>query len=172
MSTPGRETQQRALCLSIISLQHKATPHLWLDFKWAASPLDSGVMNRKSERRDTAQRWPTVNHANPIILVTDPQTSTTTHWHALIFIRSLVKERMKTTMKHNIKKPMSSFQRDAADLTPQQWGRSGTSGNLSGREPTSSPNGPWVCTSVYRGLFLGCYRFKLISLKWCYLLWG
>lgn len=27
--------------------------------------------------------------------VTDPQASTATHWHALIFIRSLVRERMK-----------------------------------------------------------------------------
>lgn len=31
---------------------------------------------------------------------------------------------------------MSSFQRDTADLTPQQWGRSDASGNLRGLEPT------------------------------------
>lgn len=55
-------------------------PH-GLDFKRAASRLDCGVMNRKSECRDTAAK--TANrklyHANPIIVVTDPQTSTTTH---------------------------------------------------------------------------------------------
>lgn len=51
-------------------------------------------MNRKSERRDTEAKMANHKlHANPIILVTDPQTSTTTHRHALIFIRSLVKEK-------------------------------------------------------------------------------
>lgn len=58
---------------------------------------------------------------------------------------------MKTTVKHDIKKPVSSFQRDAANLIPQQWGRSDASGNLGGPEPMSSPSGLCVGTSVYRG---------------------
>lgn len=104
----------------------------------------------------------------PDHVVTDPQTSTTTHWHALVFIRGLVKERMKTAMKHSIKKPQLS----------ERWGRSNTIA-VGQIWHLRKSQWTWACISPKETLCVhlclqravsGWRCFKSISLKWCYLL--
>lgn len=84
-------------------------------------------------------------HANPTILVTDPQASAATHWHALIFIRRLVKERWKQPWGDMV----TDMRRPALRGEQLTWhtagGRSGPSENLSAHEPVCSPKGLCLC---------------------------
>lgn len=54
---------------------------------------------RRTNAGMTEQSTRTINRTTQ---VTDPQASTTTHWHALVFIRSLVRERMKQVWSDNV----------------------------------------------------------------------
>ena len=83
-------------------------------------------------------------HANPAIPVTDPQTSAATHWHALIFIRRLVKEKWKQPWGDKVTNMTCPALREKRPTWHTAGGRSGPSENLGVHQKGS------VCAQYHR----------------------
>lgn len=103
-------------------------------------------------------------HANPTVLVTDPQASAATHWHALIFIRRLVKERRKQPWDAVTDTTCPALRGNR--LTWHTAGEGQAPLGISVPVNPCVPQKGSVCGKHHRTVS-GWHGFTLTSLKWC-----